>query len=189
MLFEYVVFIGAVCGLIMIGGSMLLLYRGSITLDSASRDGTLSIEVLDSFKATTRNPALGLFLIGLVFFIVAAWFAQVGALKKLTIEGAISSPDQLADIEIHLSAGPWRRNIVDQSGKFSIVFHPHMQNMVATIVAPGYEKTGIKKQISLGDDLATIGEVEIGKRIVTEVTPSNSIPDRQSSAQTVVGDY
>ena len=83
-MFDIVILIGAICGPIMVIGSMALLYSGAISLRGAACDGeALSIELIKEIKLSTRYPALALFIIGFVFFISAAWFAQQGNVKKI----------------------------------------------------------------------------------------------------------
>lgn len=181
MFFQIVIIIGAICGATMVIGSMLLLYSGQITLGEASKNSALSIEIINKVKISTHYPALALFVIGFIFFIAAAWFAQT---KKITIEGAITSPDQLVDIELHLRAGPWKQDLVDDTGYFSISFRPHMESLVATIVAPGYEKTGINKVVNVNDNKVIIGEIDIGRRTIIDIYSQSQIPPRQSNTNT-----
>ncbi len=181
-MFEIVILIGAICGPIMVIGSMILLYRGAISLQAAATSDALSIELIDEIKLSTRYPALALFLIGFIFFISAAWFAQQGDAKKLTLEGVVSSPDELVDIEIYLSAGPWKQDISDETGKFSILFHPNIESLHATVIAPGYENSGVTRNVRINKGSVSIGTIEVGRRIVDNVVPKNDIPPRQADS-------
>ncbi len=179
-MFDIVILIGAICGPIMVIGSMALLYSGAISLRGAACDGeALSIELIKEIKLSTRYPALALFLIGFIFFISAAWFAQQGNVKKIRLDGVVSSPNELVGVEIILSAGSWKRDIRDQTGRFSFLFHPNVENLSATFVAPGYENSGVSKMITIDSDSSSIGEIDLGKRIVNSIQPQENIPPRQ----------
>ena len=59
-MFDIVILIGAICGPIMVVGSMILLYTGAISLKAASNsDDALKIEFIKELKLTTRYPELG----------------------------------------------------------------------------------------------------------------------------------
>ncbi len=186
-MFEIIILIGAVCGVIMVIGSMFLLYKGSISLKDASEKEALSIEVINEIKLSTRYPALALFVIGFIFFISAAWFAKEGDTKKITLAGTVSSPDKLSDIEIHLSAGPWKQNISDDSGTFSILFYPNVKSLKATIVAPGYKYSGISKDIKINQNIASMGTIKLGPKLVENVVPKRDNPPRQAGGTTNSG--
>ncbi|VAW44278.1 hypothetical protein MNBD_GAMMA04-78 [hydrothermal vent metagenome] len=180
--FEMVILIGAICGSIMVVGSMILLYRGVISLQAAAASEALSIELIDEIKLSTRYPALALFLIGFIFFISAAWFAQQGDAKKLTLEGVVSSPDELVDIEIHLSAGPWKQDVFGEEGAFSILFHPNIESLNATVIAPGYENSGVTRRVSINKGSVSIGTIKVGRRMVDNIVPRDEIPPRQAGS-------
>lgn len=190
-LFNLVILTGAICGPIMVIGSMILLYRGSISLQAAGNDkDALSVELIQEIKLSTRYPALALFIIGFIFFFGAAKFAQEGTIKPIVLEGIVSSPDELVDIELHLVAGPWKRDVADSSGKFSISFRPTIEKLKATIIAPGYEKTGTSKTINFDESKASIGIIKLGKRRIENMAPHEIIPERvEFNASTAVGEF
>lgn len=180
-MFDIVILIGAICGPIMVVGSMILLYTGAISLKAASNsDDALKIEFIKEIKLTTRYPALGLFLIGFSFFLAAAWFAQKGDLDNLRLEGKIESPDELVNIELHLRAGPWKQNLTDDRGVISAIFHPSTSKLTVEIVAPGYKKSGITRDLVVKSGLADLGSIDIGPRTIDNIEPGENIPPRQS---------
>src|SRR5205809_6057410 len=69
--FDAVIVITVVCGLLMVVGGMVLLYKGTITLKDSNPDEAIRIEFKHMINVTTRYPALALFVIGLVFTVVA----------------------------------------------------------------------------------------------------------------------
>lgn len=180
-MFNVILFIGAICGLAMVIGSMLLLWKGNITLhEASSRDAGLSIELVKEIKVTTRNPALGLFLIGLVFFVSSALIAQEGAIEKFELSGAIESLDELVGVEVHLIAGPWKRDVLDSRGIVSEIYHPNVKKLRVKVVAPGYEFSGIGREIEVKSGKASLGKINIGRRSVEEIdTQPNSKPSQR----------
>ncbi|MCK5888645.1 MAG: hypothetical protein KAG19_01750 [Methylococcales bacterium] len=178
-MFETVILIGAICGSIMVLGSMFLLYKGAISLRAAADHEAISIELIDEIKMSTRYPALALFLIGFVFFISAAWFAQ-SAETKFLVEGNVSSPDKLIDVELHLSAGTWKQSVLDERGTFSVLFYPNMDRLIATVIAPGYENSGVTRDVRVKQNRVIIGTLEIGKRIIDDIQPQGMIIPRQT---------
>src|SRR5438067_13722224 len=74
--FDAVIVITVVCGLLMVVGGMVLLYKGTITLQDSNPDEAIRVGFKHMINVTTRYPALGLFVISLVFTVVALYFAQ-----------------------------------------------------------------------------------------------------------------
>lgn len=79
--FSYVLLVSAACGLIMVCGSFLLLYRGVIRLES--KKGTTSFKFGELVQIGTTVPALGLFAFGLAFILIALHFAREGNIEKI----------------------------------------------------------------------------------------------------------
>jgi len=71
---QGLLFASVFCGLIMVLGGMILLYKGVIKLDQTLGENqdleALKIEFQDQLKFSTKYPALGLFGIGLIFTLV-----------------------------------------------------------------------------------------------------------------------
>lgn len=76
--FELVIAAGALCGVLMVVGSIYLLRVGAIELKSLAGEAdkpALQI-VINEITVTTRYPAIGLFIIGLAFILGSAWFSK-----------------------------------------------------------------------------------------------------------------
>jgi hypothetical protein len=65
----------AAAGIAMVLGSILLLYRGVIELGGKVAGNALEAQFKDQMKINIRNPALVLFTIGFLFFVLAVYFA------------------------------------------------------------------------------------------------------------------
>jgi hypothetical protein len=70
--FDLIIILSGVCGVAMIFGSLVLLYKGTLTLAIAS-DGAADLEIKKLIHFKTRYPALFLFFIGLCFLLSAAY--------------------------------------------------------------------------------------------------------------------
>ena len=55
---ELLAVIGAVCALLMVIGSLVLLYRGTITLKEANPDEAIKVQFKELIDVQTRYPAL-----------------------------------------------------------------------------------------------------------------------------------
>jgi len=180
-IFNIVVFIGAICGLAMVIGSMILLWKGSIVLHNANNaDCGLSIELLKEIKVTSRNPAVGLFIIGLLFFVVSALFAQKGAIAEFELSGKIKSSTDVSGVEIHLIAGPWKRDVLDSTGVFSEIYYPNVNKLRVKIIAPGYENPENGRVIEIKSGKAVFGPIDIGRRIIKSINVRSNIKPSQN---------
>jgi hypothetical protein len=92
---DIVIIITAVCGLLMVIGGMVLLYKGAVTLKDSNPDEAIKVEFKHMINVTTRYPALGLFVIGLAFTVVALYFVRpfVRPYPPFKISGTLNTDD------------------------------------------------------------------------------------------------
>ena len=57
-------------------GSLILLWTGAVKLTGAEVDQGVKFEFMKTWRVETRNPALGLFAVGILCLCVAVWCAQ-----------------------------------------------------------------------------------------------------------------
>jgi hypothetical protein len=74
--FDLLLFGSAVCGLVMVCGSMWLMYKGIITLQAQSSAGQTVFEVSKFLKLATTVPSLALFAFGALFVYLALTFGK-----------------------------------------------------------------------------------------------------------------
>jgi hypothetical protein len=76
--FDFVVGVGALCGVIMVAGSIYLLRVGAISLKQISTTGDKTALELayKEIKVATQYPALALFIIGLAFVLGSAYLSK-----------------------------------------------------------------------------------------------------------------
>jgi hypothetical protein len=145
--FEIVIICGAVCGVLMVVGGMVLLAIGVIKLEAtapalAGAQGAqappdaLILEFKKTIKVTAHYPALALFLIGVLFIFASAWLSKPREVQDWTIRGKIDSPDPSA-VTIEVAADKWVTLNPNSDGTVDAVIYPNLSRFNAVIVAPG----------------------------------------------------
>lgn len=154
MLIDY---IAALCGLIMVVGGIILLYKGIITLNQASSGKALTVEFKKEFRIYTQYPALGLFIIGIVFISLALYSSKTPTLTlsgRTTIDNnSIHKIIIRSDTEFQLS--------VDSQGNIQGSMFPNLDHFELVIEASGYEPNPFTKNIKI-NDFNLFGAYEIG---------------------------
>jgi hypothetical protein len=67
---DILVLICGVCALLLVSGSLILLYQNKISFKDIEPKGEITLEVLNKFKLKTRYPALACLALGVVFVLV-----------------------------------------------------------------------------------------------------------------------
>jgi hypothetical protein len=134
--FDIVVILGAICGLLMVIGGMVLLYKGAISLNQANREGALTIDYKKTLKITTHYPALGLFIIGLAFAISAIYFSH-NEQKPIQIKGRVNVDDPYA-LNIVVSVPEIRVGSAYEGGKIIASIVPKTDILNIRFSYPGY---------------------------------------------------
>jgi hypothetical protein len=123
----------------MVCGSIWLLKTGVIKLsEAAGGTGGLSVEVADKIRISTTYPALGLFLIGLLFIGTAIWFSRKPL--PLTIVGQVQIDDPskvIVSVKPDAFFSPVRTP--DSSGKFDVPIPLDLEQLLVEIHAAGYD--------------------------------------------------
>jgi len=139
-MFEIVIISGAICGVLMVVGGMVLLAIGAIQLDAAGKGDQASPEAMilefkKTVKVTTHYPALALFLIGVLFICASAWFSKPGKVEPWSILGKIDSPDPAAvTVAVTVDLSTLNPNY---DGTIDSVIYPNLDRFKAVIHAPG----------------------------------------------------
>lgn len=149
MPFETAVLTAALCGLIMVAGGILLLYKGAISLATRSGDEAVTLEFKKMLKVTTHYPALGLFVIGLSFILIGLVFARPPSIRPLVIQGSVSTTEPSA-VTVRISTGRW---MVQPSSEGSITqtIYPTMDTLLLEVNAPGFPARMILKPLDPGE--------------------------------------
>lgn len=125
---------GTVCGIVMVLGGIVLLYKGAIRLEVASQDPSLSVEMFKKkLKLTTHIPALGLFVIGSLLVISVIYFSQITNIEEIPVIGKTENVEE--DITV-LVRSEWF--VPAHRGKVKHVIRPYLDVLWVQISAPGY---------------------------------------------------
>jgi hypothetical protein len=171
MVFTIVVLLSGISGLCMVVGGIVLLYRGTISLSDISKDPALEAD-LPKLKIKTYSPALGLFVIGLIFIISAAWYSKPPEIAPIRITGKINGP-RSASVTIYISSDQWPIEPSSDGSIENVVF-PNLEILKVTVVAPGFDP--IVRKVKHSGTLV-LGEIPIGapKADVPQVKPENIV--------------
>lgn len=152
--FDYAIVGSIACGLIMVCGGILLLYKGAISLEVASKDEALTLEIFENqFKLTTRIPALGLFVIGLIFIGISIYYTKDTAATPIQVTGKTHNINEEVTVNVR---SLWV--VPTQSGQVFHILRPNLDVLWVEISAPGYEplkipfpKNRTREGINFGD--------------------------------------
>ena len=175
--YDYAIVGAIACGITMVLGGIILLYKGAIQLEVVSKDPALSLELFErELKLTTRTPALGLFIIGLCFIGVSIYFGRDIAATPIEVLGNAENIDEPVTVMLR---SEWPLSA--QQGQVHHVIRPQIDVMWVIVSAPGYRpyvanfsKSDIKNGLNFGSitlekvvdripaNPANIAEVEAG---------------------------
>ena len=127
---------GIVCGIAMVVGGILLLYKGAIELESASKDPALTVDLFKKqFSLSTRVPALGLFVIGLLFVGASMWVAMKTDVPRISVTGELAGLDEPAQVTAYKE---WP--VASSQSEVNDVLRPSFDVLWVRITAPGYSE-------------------------------------------------
>jgi hypothetical protein len=175
--FDWIIVIGGICGLCMVIGGMVLLYKGVITLSQASPEEAVSLEFKKMIKITTHYPSLGLFVIGLAFVIVSMVFSK-SELRPLTIQGHVNVADP-ASVAVSIISNHDGENLKPLTGgEINGIIYPTLKLLRVEITAPGYDPPTIAKAIGVAEikkGSASLGEINFANKKVEkpQISPEN----------------
>jgi len=168
--FDYVIIAGASCGVCMVLGGMVLLYKGIIKLSEASADEALSIEYKKMLKVQTHYPALALFIIGLAFIISAAWLAIKESPRQFTVEATLNTGGVNPEM-INASVEPtWRVPVqIFSGGEIQTSLAPPQPQQTLfelTISLPGHlEKHYPVDPNKSSKGIISLGALDVGSQV------------------------
>lgn len=170
---AFSIFGGILCGITLVTGGILLLYKGAIKLESASKDPALTVDLFNKqFSLATRVPALGLFIIGLMFVGGSMWVAKETDVLRISVIGEIIEVDEPIKVTVFKE---WP--VAASQREVNDVLRPSFDVLWVKVTAPGYRPY----ERSFERD-KTAGQIKLGKidmqRIVPKVQadPQNIAP-------------
>ena len=158
--FDLINLAGAICGIIMVCGGIMLLRVGAIKLSEAAKEGSFSVQIRKDIKITTSYPALGIFVIGLLFIVLSAYMAKPDKELPLSILGQLDVTDP-GGVTIQVEPDQLAVNsALDATGKFDKTLHPYIRRVKVTIVASGYDPE--KKELLLNVEKGKLVKIPDG---------------------------
>lgn len=154
--FDLVLILCGVTGLVMVVGSIVLLYQGVIKLSERSAGTALEAEFKNQLKVNVRNPALGLFAIGFSFFLLALYFARTREGGPLVISGHIRAAD-VGGIVVKLKSEEWPMQVSSDGGIYATI--QPLEKLAIRIDARGYRPPTWYRQLL--PEEARNGHIEI----------------------------
>jgi len=178
-------------GLILIMGSIFLLYVKRIALGRAPKDPALQVQIQKWLSISTNYPALGLFIIGGLLGVAAGWLAYNGEIIKTQIPAiAIPLKGNIKNLDgdpaiISVSTRP----VMENAGRqIDTRFNAKMDEFLVRIYAPGYKpeerfltKEEIEAKIRARDKII-LGDIELVKEVAKPIPdPANiaHLPDAE----------
>jgi hypothetical protein len=166
MTLSIILITGAVCGVIMILGGMILLYKGIITLDQKTKEGALTVEVKDFFKINTQYPALGIFVLGLVALGLSTYFGRVETVEMIA---TIKHPHPI-DVRIQGCAAGLTPTIMS-TGEYDEDLPVSTDPVTFRVSAPGYNDqvvSGRRKSARWWKEMVQLPDVVMDKPVVAD---------------------
>ena len=134
---DIVVILGAVCGVFMVVGGMLLFYKGIVTLQQVSdKPDAVTVEFKNVLKIQSRYPAYGFFVFGLAFISLAAMYSRPDQYPPITVSGQIEDAVDPNATMISVTV-PLVEDYLDTNGKFKRKFRADFSMVRVRIQAPG----------------------------------------------------
>jgi hypothetical protein len=159
--FDTVVIAAALCGVVMVGGGIALLWKGAITLAATPEATALSIEFKKQFRMNTQVPGIAFFVVGLVFIVVALYASKPTGVVPIDLQG------EVLGVKAPVSVGASTKWHLDSfsSGAIRGRIYPEVTTLVIEVSAPGYVPVTTPIEIKPGIQQAVIGKFQLEKRI------------------------
>lgn len=160
--FEIVAVLGALAGVLMVLGGILLFYKGALTLQATPQDA-ITLEWKKQFKISTQVPGIAFFLVGLLFVVVSLFYLKPPPIIPIEIEGQISGVDQ--PVSLAITPAKWELQ-GDTTGKIQGKVYPDLSVLLLVVNAPGYEP--FTQSISVKEEsrkLAKVGTLQLTRKV------------------------
>lgn len=169
---DYILLLGAVCGLIMVLGGILLLYKGAISLTNISGADAFTIEFKKELRVSTQYPALGIFLIGLLFIALPVYIGKP-EINKITLKA--KTIDVSEPVNISIKANSWSSGL-SHTGEIIETIYPNIDNIQVVVSAPGYENKSKTINISsVKNGVADLGDIHLQQKLAKSSIDSSRV--------------
>lgn len=165
--FDILCIIGGICSLLMVVGSLYLLYKGTITLSEKNAEEAVQVEFKKLINITTRYPALGLFIIGWAFLGLVLYLSKTNSERPLEIQGKLMI-DDTQSVTVVGSATMLQTVPASDGGIDALIYPSRVDAIRIDIVTPGYAQGKISRVIipqNIHDQVVNFGPLDPGKKI------------------------
>ena len=144
---DVIVLLGALCGVFMVLGGLLLFYKGTVTLQEVSRKpDAVTFELKNVLKIQSRYPAYGFFIFGLAFIFLAIVYGPPDRLTPIALTGAIENAVDPAATRIRVLL-PLCDTTVNVDGVFKSNLYPDLKQLRIEILAPGNDPSSMTFEV------------------------------------------
>lgn len=174
---DVLTYIGGACSLLMVGGSLFLIYKGILTFKEVNPEEAIKVEFQKALSIQTRYPAIALFVVGIIFLGVSLYFAQKNAIRPLIVTGSLDSVD--ADNATVVFSEDFGTTTPSSTGEIRQKIWPNIDEVKIEIATPGHEPGKIKAIALIDKDqnVLSFGKVKAGKKVIDAsaiaVAPAN----------------
>ena len=162
---DFASYSSSACGVFMVIGSMVLLYKGVISLAEKAGEEALSVEFKNHIKLTSHYPAIALFIMGWVCLFIPMLLPDNSGPSEVKISGkvGINPTADLQGVTVRIFGGPWDMSI-DSDGSLNKSIFPNLSTMTVEISAPGRPK--VTKTVSVDKSGAIfLGDVTMASSV------------------------
>ena len=162
----------------MVIGAIWLLRTGAIQLSEAAKGGKgINVDILNKIKIHTSYPAVGLFIIGLLFLLMAVWFSKPALSMPLNVVGEIKDVDPNA-VTIKIEPANMAIDCTpDSNGSIDRLFHADFQSVHVVINAAGYDPPFLQYTLRIrAQQIALPSKLKFTKIASTSPSPGQIQP-------------
>jgi hypothetical protein len=161
--------VGALCSLLMVGGSLYLLNRGIVTLKEANPEEAIKVEFQKVLSIQSRYPAIALFVVGVVFLAVSFWFYEANPVRTILVTGKAEGND-LRDAVVNFTYLLGQTNPTGDGAVREEIL-PQIQQIRVELLTPRHKAGTAWAIIEKDQQEVSFGLVKQGDP--TEVPPTN----------------
>ena len=156
---DILVLMCGLCALLMVGGSLILLYQNKLSFKDIDPKDEITLEVLKKFKLKTRYPALACLALGVVFLMVPVSYLPFRNAKQMMVTGTLDSDADPSSATVTFT-GELGGIHPDYIGLIRKSCPSDLEQVIIKLAAPGFEPGEVTRVAY--PDQAKNGELSIG---------------------------
>ena len=169
--YSVLLLIGALCGIGMVLGGMILLYKGAISLSNVSGEEAFTVEFKKELRISTQYPALAIFIIGLLFVWFSVFMGKPN-LNELIIKG--NAVNLVEPVTISLKTTTLNSDLTHVGNIFETTY-PNFKTIQIVVSAPGYKNYTRSVKINPGRTITDLGDIKLKQDLEKKDLKSKNI--------------